>query len=226
VRLRVVRDGLVLTFLVSAVIGGPVSAQVSEPPTSVVVEGIAEIELDPTFAEIVLEIESVASSRELAVSDAEDRLEAVADTLADLGVLEDSLDSGEIEVAQAGGAAYEASAELVVHVEDPDVVAELLRIALGSGASVSEVTFGTSDSSALRARVLDRAMADARGSAEEVASSRGLRLGLPTLVTVSRDAGPVQVRALASAPRSAVLAVRPEKIVVRATVTVRWQLLP
>ena len=218
----------------SLVMAGSARGQVPDTTSTLVVEGTATIALPADFAEIVLEVETHAPTSDLAERDASVRLDALGDTLAALGALFDSPDEAEIAVDRSAapsdshqGDVFEASASLTVRVLDPDEIARLIRAALGSGAtSVAEVRFDSSERQAAGGLALSRAFEDSRREAEALAEAKGLRLGLPSLLTVRRDSGPLSVRARVTSPSVNLLAVRPEEITVRATVTVRWQLLP
>lgn len=198
----------------------------------VVVEGTASVEVAPDFADLMLEIEARGPTPEVATSRVSDRVDAVSDVLEDFDVEEESTSAVAVHAQPSsgsvpGGAGFTASTSLLLRVSEAGEVPTVVRAAVGSGAAQAyEVRFSSSELQETRGVVQSRAFEEARREARRIAEERGLRLGVSELVTIRHRGGPFDVRANATSSSVNLLTVRPEEIVLRAEVTVRWQLLP
>jgi uncharacterized protein YggE len=89
-------------------------------------------------------------------------------------------------------AGYQANNSVEVTLRDPRRVADVLEAALAAGANqAGDVRFAFRDDAPLRRQALDQALRSARGDAEAIAQTAGLRLGALQSVAVEPAGAPI-----------------------------------
>lgn len=176
---------MLLTFIPSAV------AQSTPEPTSnirtISVAGEGIVKLDPDTADVSLTVQSISKSLKTGQDNVSEGLASVTEVLTGAGVAADDIvtasydiipqneydDNGNFE----GISGYIVSATLSVTIRDISTVGSILDAAVTGGAtSVNGIRFYTADPSGPAAQARERAIADARDKAEQIATSAGVQI--------------------------------------------------
>jgi uncharacterized protein YggE len=124
-------------------------------------------------------------------------------------------------------AAYRAVNHVRVHADDLDRVGGLIDDAITAGANrIAGLTFKARDPEPARLEALRAAVARARSEAETVAEAMGVDLRMPLEVQASADLGVTpRMPMYRTVEMAQTAAPTPGEQVVRANVTIRYQLL-
>jgi uncharacterized protein YggE len=171
---------------------------------TITVIGQGTTELEPDIAQLSIGVETMAETVDEAVKENGAKMEALMETLMDVGVAEKdiqtqhysiSLDrqpepmprAGENEV-EASKPQYRVSNMVTVKVRELDSVGEVLDAVVEAGANnVWGISFGLDDPDVARAAAREIAVADARNRAEALAELGEVELG--SLVSLSEVIG-------------------------------------
>jgi uncharacterized protein YggE len=167
---------------------------------------------------------------------ASDRMRAVMSALETLGVPAGDMRTRRVSLDQTWDhrgdpprpTGYQASQGLAIRVRDLALVGPVVDAAVDAGADqVAEVTLGIADPSAARAAARERAMIDARATAEALARAGGVRIGLPLAITeTDPSAGPIPVhRAKMAMAMEASLPVAAGDETIEVSVEVTWAIV-
>jgi uncharacterized protein YggE len=214
--------------------GGPEGATVS-------VGGRDTVTAEPDAATVRLEVAAEGDDPEAVRNDLSRNASAVRQALLDYGLAEDQVRSDSFRIRENYRArrqpdrdlpAYRGTHELVVELDDPDAVGDVVDAAVESGpVRVEGVQFGLSDErrAELREQALTGAVEDARSEAELVATAEDLTLESALSISTDRvnverpDATVYREAAAtptAQADSSADTRVEAGEVTVRASVTV------
>lgn len=208
------------------------TGQASDSIPVVVVQGTGRIELEPNYAEISLGVEAQDDSPAETADIMSRQLQAVADTLAALGFPPDSFPRSAFAVRPRYDferdremVGFSAVVSLTLRTTDLDLVSDLIAAALATGAtSVDNVRFLSTEANAARLEALRLAFDQARDEAEALAAASGHGLGAVQSISTQRQQG-FDLPALRLEQVVVTgLAVQPQKVMVEASVTVRWRL--
>jgi hypothetical protein len=179
----------------------PATSSAEQPHTiSVTGNGIAYGTPDIAVAQIG--IEERHSDPAKAVSNANEKMSAIMAAIKGLGVEDKDLQTSNFSVyAQQdtdpdtgralGTYTYVVDNTLNVTVRDLTKVGDVLGKAVGAGAnSINGVSFSLSDQTALEAQARDKAMADAKARAEQLAKAAGVTLDKPMTIN-EYSSGPI-----------------------------------
>jgi uncharacterized protein YggE len=177
--------------------GGPLTAESSpalqpgdEPPSrSLSVNGVGMASAQPDLALIQLGAESIDGDPGRAISDNAQRMTAVMDVLKRMELAEQDIQTVNYSMwieqvhdrdgQPTGETRYHVVNQVRVRLRDLSRAGEVVQQALDAGAnSLGGVTFAVADPAALQRQARDRAIADAKARAEQLASGLGARLGL------------------------------------------------
>lgn len=201
--------------------------------TGVTVTGTGLVTAVPDVAVVDLGAEARAPGVQDALDRAGAALDAAARGLRERGVtpadLRTTTTSTWTERTDDGTSRTTVRLALRAQVRDVAGAGEAVRAALaaaGDAARLDGIGFALADPAPLAAAAREAAFADARERAEQYAALAGRRLGaVVEVVEGGGGPGPVARTLAAAAPAGDALAVEPGTQEVRATVTVRWELL-
>jgi hypothetical protein len=170
------------------VIASPAELQVeSALPRSITVVGEGKVRIKPDIAQINIGIEIVGDTVQEASSQAADAMDAVLATLAAQGVEQKDIQTTGYNVwverpygpeGPTGDTLYHVNNTVSVTVRDLETVGTILDASIEAGAnSIYGVTFNVADPSVLMSEGREKAVADARSKAEELAELNNLAVG-------------------------------------------------
>jgi uncharacterized protein YggE len=200
------------------------------PGLTVVGEGVARGEPDLAY------VTAGVQTRAAAAKDAQDEnnrlMEAVVARVKALGIGEPEIRTSGItlfpvnEPPHDRPVGYHATNAVRVTVRSPRQVGAVLDATIAAGANqAGEVRFAFRDEAPLRRQALDQAIRAAKGDAEAIAQSSGLRLGALQSIAIEPTGGPMAAEGVPSAthaPMSPPL--QPGQLAVVARVRVVYQL--
>ena len=191
-------------FLVPALVAlGLVLAPVAQAETwpSLTVTGEGSVSAVPDMATITLGVSHRDPSAKAAMDRTSDRVEAILDRLAGLGVEARDIQTTDLSLnpvwAQTSASGepqvdgFEASNRVTVRLRDIASVGEVLESVLEDGANrLDGLNFGLQDQRPLLDEARRRAVADAMAKAELYAEAAGVPLGPVRSLTESGGMGP------------------------------------
>ena len=167
---------------------------IQETQRTITVVGLGKVNLVPDIAKISLGAQARASTVAIARDEVEQKMASVAAALTELGIAEKDIQSSyysiyyeqepyqppmseEGSVVEPKGV-YNVSSMLEVTVRDVEKAGDVLDSTVAAGANqVYGVTFTVSDNSKWESQAREKAMADARLRAGELAGLAGVKLG-------------------------------------------------
>jgi uncharacterized protein YggE len=172
------------------VTGNPLSpALQAEPvlPRTITVVGEGKVKIKPDIAQINIGIEIVGDTVQAASSQAADTMDTVLATLTAQGVDQKDIQTSGYNVwverpygpeGPTGDTLYHVNNNVSVTIRDLDSVGTILDAAIEAGAnSIYGVTFSVADPSGLMSEGREKAVADARSKAEELAELNNVTVG-------------------------------------------------
>ncbi len=165
------------------------AASPTEPaPRTVSVSGTGMASAKPDTALIDLGVESVNTDATTAIADNTTRMTAVMSALTGLGVAESDVQTTNYSMYveqvvdkdgnPTGQTRYHVINQVRVKVRDLSKVGDLLGKTLAAGANnVNGISFNVADPTALEKDARDKAIADAKTKAEQLAAGLGAKLG-------------------------------------------------
>lgn len=232
------------TIIIGSLLGAffgvaPVTAQQTVPSVpQVVTVGRGDVDIKPDRAQVLFSVETRASTAATAVAENSRRQRAVLDTLQQLGVAPDQLQTAYLQVMpemvypgqglppKVSG--YLARNSVRVEVLKLDQTGILVDAGLAKGSTgIGGLQFYSSKEAESRREALSKAVIAARLDAEVMAKAAGYRLG--ELLEIMGDQQPSSPVSLGMELRSARASidtgptpVNPGEIKISQTVTVRW----
>jgi uncharacterized protein YggE len=167
------------------------TASADAPGISVVGRGI--VNASPDVALVDLGVEVVNTDANEAFGENTTRMNAVMDVLEEMDVQEQDIQTIHYSMwieqvydrdgQPTGETRYHVIHQVRVRVRDLDATGELMQKVLEAGANnVGGMTFSVADSEALQKDAREKALANAKAKAEQLASSLGVQLGPPRQV--------------------------------------------
>jgi uncharacterized protein YggE len=193
-----------LGLLTLSACGAPAAASGTsqEQPHTISVTGNGVAYGKPDIATAQIGVQSRNADPAQAVDDANAKMNAIVTALKGLGIDEKDIQTTNFSVSaqqdvdpETGKVkdtfTYVVDNTVSVTVRDLSKVGDVLGKAVGAGAnSIYGVNFSVSDQSALEAAARDKAMADAKARAEQLAKAAGVTLDKP--MTISEySSGPI-----------------------------------
>jgi len=174
--------------------GTPITVSTPPQPNTIAVTGNGTAYGKPDIAVVQIGVETRDHDPAKAVDDNTGKMNTIMSALKELGIDEKDLQTTTFSVnAQQdqdengkliGTLTYVVENTLTVTVRDLTKVGQALGKAVGAGAnSINGVTFSVSDQSALEAQARDKAMADAKAHADQLAKAAGVTLGVPMTIS-------------------------------------------
>ncbi|MBX3028790.1 MAG: SIMPL domain-containing protein [Chloroflexi bacterium] len=200
------------------------------------VRGSGRAEQAPDMATLVLGVEVEAATAGEAQRLANERMRAVLAAITPLGIAASDVTTRRVSLDQTWDhrgdrptpTGYQAGQHLAIRVRDLALVGPVVDAAVDAGANqVAEVTLGIADPSAARMVARDRAMADARATAEALARAGGVRIGSPlAIVETDTSPGPVPMpRARMAMAMEASMPVAAGEETIEVVVEVTWAIV-
>jgi uncharacterized protein YggE len=156
-------------------------------PRTITVVGEGKVKIKPDIAQINIGIEIVGDTVQEASSQAADAMDAVLATLAAQGVDQKDIQTSGYNVwverpygpeGPTGDTLFHVNNNVSVTIRDLDTVGSILDAAIEAGAnSIYGVTFSLADPSQLMSEGREKAVADARSKAEELAELNNVTVG-------------------------------------------------
>lgn len=196
--------------------GGPAAYSASDgttPPPAISVSGMGEVFGKPDIAFIELGIDVTNEDVGAAVERANEVMNAVLAAISQQNIAEEDMQTVYFNVwpedryddkGQPIGRVYHVQNTLRVKVRDIATISDVIGAGLNAGAnSVNSLSFSIEDTSALEAEARQKAIADARSRAEQLADGLGVSLGAPLSVSESSGGVPIVVRDVYAVPEAA-----------------------
>ena len=213
----------------------PLQATTEEMQRTVSVNGLGQVQAKPDRAVIRVGVQTEAQSASRALSQNNNQMQAVIDTLREEGVASQDIQTQTIQLnlirespGPEGGipeiTGYVATNIVEVQVIDLDNLGNLLDTAIQAGGNTIEgIQFQVSDPGDLVDQAREAAMSDAQDKAEQLAELAGAQLG--DVLTISESSrSPVPVGRGGAAQLEAAVPVEPGTQTVEVNVQVTWLL--
>lgn len=223
-KLHVSLGGLLALALLAVAVVGFTTVQAApggisqNPSRYITVVGRGEVSLVPDIAKISVGTEVAGATVSEGKAEVDSRMEAILAALKDLGVAEEDIQTSHYSIylerepvrrvvmeegtSQEEGGMYRVSNMLRVTIRDIEQVGEVLDAVVEAGANqMYGVTFTISDDLEWQSEAREKAMADARARAEELAGLADVELGEVLSVSEVVGSSPVYVEMEAAAMR-------------------------
>lgn len=173
-----------------------VSAPAGSPTNSVTASGSGKVSATPDEATMNFGVSAQAKTADAALASASKNAEKISAAVKAEGVASEDIQTSGISVYPQTGqtgtiTGYEANLTLTVKIRDLASIGEVIAAANTAGANnISGPAFGIADDAAYRADAIDKAVADARTSAEAMAKAAGRSMGDVISITSSNVSVP------------------------------------
>ena len=164
------------------------SSDVETLPRTISVNGSGTVTARPDIAYVTLGVQAINPDADKAVTENTERMSAVMSALKEMNIEDKDIQTTNYSMwleeerdkdgNLTGVSRYHVSNEVRIKVRDLAKVGQLLQQTLKAGAnSVGGISFSVDDPSALRKEARDKAIADARAKAEQLATGLGAKVG-------------------------------------------------
>jgi uncharacterized protein YggE len=168
------------------------------------VSGVGEVSAVPDIANLQLGVEAQAESVAAAQSQAVEAMDKVITALGDNGVAKKDIQTQYFNISAVTRWDEKTQQEIVLGYRVTNTVTAKIRdmektgtiidaVALTGGdlTRINSIYFSIDDSSTYQKEARDKAMADAKNKAEQLASLAGIKLGKPTYISESSYNPPI-----------------------------------
>jgi len=199
--------------------------------------GVGEASAVPDRATIYIAVQTRAATAGAASTDNARRVKAVMDTLRQIGIAGDQLETANYSVSPEMSypttqsqaprtVAYVVTNSLLLKLRRIDDVGRAIDAALAKGANeISSLQFSSSKSDSVRSVALASAVADAKAQAEAMARAAGGSLGQLLELSTSMPIRPMPMMQPMMA-RAAATPITPGEQSISATVSAKWAFVP
>lgn len=160
----------------------------SATATGIVVSGEGTAKVAPDRAEITLGLEARGETAAEAQRQNAEKMELIIAALTEAGVAREDIKTADYNLTPVRHwdeqtrreilSGYQASNLVTISTKQTGEVGRLVDLAVAAGANhVQSISFEVEDEATVRAEALNRAVADARRKAEQMARTAGVRLG-------------------------------------------------
>jgi uncharacterized protein YggE len=159
----------------------------STPPRTLSINGHGEVTLTPDIAYIYVGVHTEMEAAAEAVAENNDQAQAVIDALRAAGIAAEDISTSNFSLwysqnydfeGKPTDVKYVVDNTVYITVRDLDALGDILDTAINAGAnSVNGISFDVSDKDAALAEAREKAVADARTQAGELADLAGVELG-------------------------------------------------
>lgn len=170
------------------------------------VSGTGKVTVTPDIATLQLGIEAQEASVSEAQAKASEAMDRVMTALTDNGVAEKDIQTRYFRIRQRTRwdeeqqqevvIGYRVTNEVVAKIRDMEKVSTIIDAVVAAGGDytrINNLNFSVDDPSAYYDEAREKAMADAKDKAEQIASLAGMKLGEPTYISESA-VGPIYQR--------------------------------
>jgi uncharacterized protein YggE len=184
--------------------GPPIEVNVNNQQEGIWASGEGKVTVTPDIATVSLGIEAQAATVSDAQSEAQSAMDRVMDALNTNGVAEKDIQTQYFNISQITRWDDKNQQEIVIgyrvtntvtakirDVTKAGIVIDAVALAGGDLTRVNYISFSVDDPTRYHDEARDKAMADARGKAEQLASLAGVKLGKPTYISESSYSPPV-----------------------------------
>lgn len=169
---------IIISFLTSSVMA----------QNTIKVTGKALVSVINSQAQISASVITEDSSADVAVTSNSEKIQAIIDALAGIGINHDSVQTGGFSFApvydwdngQQNFIGYKVNNSVIIEISDSSTVGPVIDLIIDAGASrVNGVNFIQGDLSSAQQQALIAATADAKAKAETLAQASSIELGSP-----------------------------------------------
>jgi uncharacterized protein YggE len=164
------------------------AAQADTPARTITVVGEGKVTTKPDVAQANIGVQVIGADPKQATSDAAALMEKLMEALKAQGVAENDIQTSYYNLwvdrpynpdgSQSAEAIYRVNNNVQVTIRDLSKVTTILGAAIEAGANtIDSVTFNLADSSTLRSEARQKAVADAKIKAEELATLNEVQVG-------------------------------------------------
>ena len=184
--------------------GSPIEVNVNNQQEGIWSSGEGKVTVTPDIATVSLGIEAQKATVSEAQAEAQSAMDSVMNALNTNGVAEKDIQTQYFNISQITRWDDNNQQEIVVgyrvtntvtakirDVTKAGIVIDAVALAGGDLTRVNYITFSVDDPTRYHDEARDKAMADARGKAEQLASLAGVKLGKPTYISESSYSPPV-----------------------------------
>ncbi|NTU70695.1 MAG: SIMPL domain-containing protein [Coriobacteriia bacterium] len=212
-----------------------ITAPAGSAANTVTASGMGTVQATPDIAEMSFGVSTQSSNAKTALDDASKVAEKITAALKKAGVKDEDIQTRDVNVypqyGDSGGSqtvtGYQASVTVTAKVRDIGTLGDVITAANQAGAnSINGPTFTVADQAPHRAKAIEKAVADARKSAEAMAKAAGKSVGAVLSVSssdVSVVPGPVFATA-ESAGAAKSVPIEAGQLDITSTVTVIFEL--
>lgn len=191
---------LVASAVMALLIGGLVFGLVGTQPTpaaaqtnssgqrTITVVGEGKVKTKPDVAQAIIGVEIIRPDAKVASADAETTMTSVIDAVKAQGVAEGDIQTSYFNIyverpygydsSQSNDVLYHVSNTVQVNIRDLSKVTTILGAAIEAGANtINGVTFNVADPVEMKAEARQKAVENAKASAENLAQLNGVTLG-------------------------------------------------
>ncbi len=211
---------------------------ISTQQNGIWVTGTGEVTATPDVAILNLGVEAQAATVGEAQAQAAEAMDAVMDVLDNYGVAPRDIKTQYYSIypvrrwddGKETLIGYRVSNTVTVkirQIEDSGGIIDAVTAAGGDYTRISSISFTVDDPSAYKVEARDKAMADAKAKAEQLAKLAGVTLGLPTYIAESGGYMPVLYREfdmMEGAPSAATTPISPGETEISLTVQVVYSI--
>jgi len=240
---KVLKNPVILILTAVVLIGSACQAQPLQAvdshsqPQTIRVEGSGQVSLDPSLARISIGVETESDSVQDAVSANNKRVEQLMETLLELGISEEDIQTSQFNIRQQKdrervleegsepGAAYVVTNAVRVTLRDLDQLGNVLDEAVQAGAnSINNIQFDAENKEEANTQALELAMKDAQARAKVIADSAEVKLGKIHSVETF-GGGPVYAEErMETESASAAVPISPGQLDIQVRVNVSYQI--
>lgn len=191
----------VVGLLILSACAAPVASPAAEQPHTISVSGNGISYGKPDIAVAQVGVETRGSDPSQVVSDNTTKMNAVIAALKKLGIDDKDIQTSNFSVyaqqnydndGKPTDYTYVADNSVSITVRDLTKVGDVLGQTVEAGAnSINGVTFSVADQTALEGEARDKAMADAKARAEQLAKDAGVTLGAPLSISENSAVTPI-----------------------------------
>ena len=184
--------------------GPPIEVNVNNQQEGIWSSGEGKVTVTPDIATLSLGIEAQAATISDAQSEAQSAMDRVMDALDTNGVAEKDIQTQYFNISQITSWDDKNQQEIVIgyrvtntvtakirEVTKAGIVIDAVALAGGDLTRVNYISFSVDDPTRYHDEARDKAMADARGKAEQLASLAEVKLGKPIYISESSYSPPV-----------------------------------
>lgn len=215
----------------------PTPAATTSADRSVTVSGSGRVSARPDTAVINIGVRTEAATAEEALSQNNEQMQAVIESLEENGVAEDNIQTSSLMLnarydeprINSDGpelVGYTAENMVRIRISDLDNLGEVLDAAVQAGGNqIHGINFEISDATELQVQAREAAVENARAKAEQLAEATNAELGeVLTISEVSQSPGPVMRAEFAHADTAASVPIEAGTQDVEVQVQVTWRL--